>query len=91
MMITSLLKFVWNFIVWTVPFWMAGIIYLLGEYRAEQTGDGNHKGLSTLFAVVYFTAAFCMSFVIKGEFTFVLSAIGLAVVFFVVLANMTGE
>ncbi|MBQ7168505.1 MAG: hypothetical protein IJR63_01210 [Synergistaceae bacterium] len=83
MMITSLFKFVWNAIVWLLPIFLSGVIFFAG-------GESN-KGLSTLFAVVYLTAAFCMSFVIKGEFTFVLSAIGLAFVFFVVLAQMTGK
>ena len=83
MMITSLFKFVWNAIVWLLPIFLSGVIFLAG-------GESN-KGLSALFAVVYLTATFCMSFVIKGEFTFVLSAIGLAVVFFIVLAHMTGK
>lgn len=82
MMITSLLKFVWNFIVWFLPILMASGIYEFG-------GESN-KGLSALFAVVYLTAAFCMSFVIKGEFVFVLAVFGLAVIFAFVLHHMIG-
>ena len=83
MMITSLFKFVWNFIVWTLPFWMSAAIY--------KTGDASNQGLSALFAVVYLTAAFCMSFVIKGEFIFVLAALGLGVIFGLVLHHIIGE
>ena len=81
-MITSLFKAVWNGIVWFLPIGLSVSIY--------KTGSESNQGLSALFAVVYLTAAFCMSFVIKGEFTFVLSAIGLGVIFALVLHHMIG-
>ena len=82
MMITSLFKFVWNAIVWFLPIFLSAVIFFVG-------GESN-KGLSTLFAVVYLTATLCMSFVIKGEFVFVLAALGLAVIFAFVLHHMIG-